>query len=193
MDQRQSLGGGLAAGREAAQRVVDLPRDHVGAGACDLDRHAFRCARTRQCRLDGERLQAVSREDRERLAEGLVRGGSSAAKVVVVERGQVVVHQAEGVDELDRDRSRHGIVDRAARSARALKHQDRPQTLASSEDGVLAGCAQIRRQRVTLEEPEQCAFDGVKQRRIERSGGRGGRLRGHSPKCSAFAGAPACR
>jgi len=61
--------------------------------------------RTRQL-LEREREQGVAGQDRGGLAEAPVGGGATAAHVIVVERRQVVVHQRECVDALERGRRR---------------------------------------------------------------------------------------
>ena len=47
-------------------------------------------------------LQSVAGEDRDGLAECFVASGTSAAQVVVVERGQIVVNQGIGVQHFER-------------------------------------------------------------------------------------------
>ena len=52
--------------------------------------------------LEGDGLERVAYENGGRLVIGLVHGRAAAADVVVVHRGQVVVHEAVGVDALQR-------------------------------------------------------------------------------------------
>ena len=60
------------------------------------------------------REQRVAREDADALAELLPGRGLAAPLLVVVDRGQVVVDERERVDELDRERRRHHLLDRRA-------------------------------------------------------------------------------
>ena len=60
-------------------------------GAVDLRQH-----------LIGLRLQCVSGEDGDCLAEGLVAGGTPAPQVVVIERRQIIVDQGVGVEHFKR-------------------------------------------------------------------------------------------
>ncbi len=52
--------------------------------------------------LEGQSLQRIAGEDRQRLVEGAVHRRTAAAQVVVVHRRQVIVDQRVGVDHLQR-------------------------------------------------------------------------------------------
>ena len=52
--------------------------------------------------LEGERQEAVARQNRGRLVKGLVAGRPAAPQIVVVHRRQIVVDERIGVDHLDR-------------------------------------------------------------------------------------------
>ena len=102
----------LGADRLALRLDVDhLPAHHaVGAGGVgDLGHHVAEHARRPSPRppLSATRRKAsvssaVAGQDGHGLAEHLVAGGAAAAVVVVVHRGQVVVDQRVGVDQLER-------------------------------------------------------------------------------------------
>src|SRR5271157_4187694 len=82
-------------------------------------------------------LQRVAGKDGGGLAVGFVAGGTPAAQVVVVERGQVVVDERVGVQHLQRraqllDAERDAALDHL----RGFHAQDGPQALASGKDAV---------------------------------------------------------
>ena len=87
-------------------------------------------------------LEAVSREDRDAVAVHDVQRGPAAAQRVVVHRGEVVVNERVGVNQLDGARRWKRIGDRvvggaaAADGVRGGQGQQRPQPLASREDAV---------------------------------------------------------
>jgi len=88
--------------------VDDLAADHAIDGASGMsslanDRNP-RLRRTTDLRQHfvGLRLQGVSRENGDGLAERLMAGGTPAPQVVVVERGQIVVDQRIGVEHFER-------------------------------------------------------------------------------------------
>ena len=108
----------------AFMHVLDLPRLEPAAGRGEVEclaaRHARRSARAREQadhldarrigdarhrlvreQVEGEHLQRVAGEDRRRLVERPVRRRPAATQVVVVHRGQVVVDERIGVDQLD--------------------------------------------------------------------------------------------
>ena len=86
--------------------------------------------------LECEHLQRVAREDRGRLVEGAVRRRPAATQVVVVHRGQVVVHERIGVDQLDGRRRRVERVRCDADRAAGRIDEQRPDALALAERGV---------------------------------------------------------
>ena len=89
-------------------KVNDLAADHAFDGAGGVGNFAD----DRDARLGwtgdlcehfvGLRLQPVSGEDGDGFAEGLVACGTSAAQIVVVKRGQIVVDQGIGVEHFER-------------------------------------------------------------------------------------------
>ena len=117
---------------QGAQRLgVPGLSDHVHVLAADHAVHADRAAssvRARAARRLGglaaeepDRLgeEPVPGQDRDILAVLDVRGRQAAAQAVVVHRGQVVVDQRVGVDQLERRRDRQ-VARRVGASARAV-------------------------------------------------------------------------
>ena len=100
---------GLAAGHAArAARVREdahhlEPRGRRHAAGCIVREH-----------IERERLQRVAHENRRGFVEGAMARGPAAAQVVVVHRGQVVVHEAVDVHELDGRRRRIELLERRA-------------------------------------------------------------------------------
>ena len=92
--------------------------------------------RRRRDHLERVRVERVAGEDRDRFAELLVARRSSAAEVVVVHRGQVVVDQAVRVHELDGARRAEDDGFLRAGRARAEQHERGTQPLAAAEDAV---------------------------------------------------------
>ena len=87
--------------------VDDLSADHAvdGAGGVgnftdDGDAGLGGAAELRE-HLIGLRLQSVAGEDGDGLAECLVAGGTAAAQVIVIERGQIIVNQRIGVEHFE--------------------------------------------------------------------------------------------
>ncbi len=144
--------------------VEIFARGHVHVLAADHAAHARRSrelAKRRQhaergrpsgAGRRGDRLgeQAVTGEDRNVLAVDDVRGGPSAAQLVVVHRRQVVVDQRVRMDELDRGSCRQHLNRVASRRARCGETQDRADPLTAGEQRVAhrlvepVGCAQVR-------------------------------------------------
>ena len=112
--------------------------------------------------FEGARLQRVAGEDRGGFVEGAMAGGPAAAQVVVVHGGQVVVHQAVDVDELDRGgRGIEQFERRAERFAGGV-HQHRPHAFAARERAVAHGFEQARgRAAVDFERAREHAFDAL--------------------------------
>jgi hypothetical protein len=133
--------------------IDGLPAGHaersrgVGEQAHEVDHlPGIEPGRVRQ-HLERERLQCVRGEDRRGLVELAVHRGLAAPQVVVVHRRQVVVHQRERVQQLDR--SGRGIeqrrVERQAFPGRV--HQERPHPLAAVHR-VTHGLVEAFRRRV---------------------------------------------
>ena len=88
----------------------------------------------------GVGLERVSGEDSCGFAESDVAGGASAAEVVVVERGEIVVDERVGVEHLDARAEFVGAIgDGPMDHARGFHDEDRAETLASGEDAVTHG------------------------------------------------------
>jgi hypothetical protein len=77
------------------QRLRDFPDDVDPAGF----REAF----------EGEDTQRVAAQNRDRLAEGLVRGGFPPSEIVVVHAGKIIVDEGEGVQHLYGGAGEHRI------------------------------------------------------------------------------------
>ena len=91
-----------------------------------------RCWRCRKLRdgLEGERLQRVARKDGGSFTEGDMARRLAAAKVVVVERGQIVVDERVGVQHLDGCAQLGSAVGQHTRDhARGFHAEDGPQPL----------------------------------------------------------------
>ena len=133
-----------------------------GAGRVGDDRDRAQLARASAgssprglARHQRERLrqQAVAGQDRHAFAEDHVAGRPSAAQRVVVHRGQVVVDQRVGVNELERaggrQRQRAPLRRRLRRWPRdrfgGREREQRPQPLAAGEEAVAHGFADARR------------------------------------------------
>ncbi len=77
-------------------------------------------------------MQRVADEDRHRLVPFLVHGRLAAAQIVVVHRRQVVMHEAVGVDRLDRGGGEARGALRHAEDTRAFEHEKATQPLAAA-------------------------------------------------------------
>ena len=86
--------------------------------------------------LERQCLQGIARQDRGRFVEGPMARGSTASQVVIVHRGQIVMHEAVDVDQFDRGR---GIVERfeAGAERNACRIDERwSQPLAAAQGAV---------------------------------------------------------
>ena len=99
----------LRVGRFAfAFEIGDLAADHAADGAAGGGEFGDQARLARVGRvelgehLEGEGEQRIAGEDRHGVAEDFVVGELAAAVIVVIERGQIVVDQRVGVDQLER-------------------------------------------------------------------------------------------
>jgi hypothetical protein len=132
--------------------VEHLPADHAGRPARprQLDDEV---ADERRVGVLGQhperhRRHRVAGQDGHRLAERLVAGRAAAAEVVVVHRRQVVVDEAERVNELDRGGRRDGRLVRrrvAAAGPAGLEDEARAEPLAAGQQAVVDRVEQPRR------------------------------------------------
>jgi hypothetical protein len=120
--------------------IGDLPADHAGkprAARNHRDRLGASLGgsprRPAGEDLEGEGQQRIAHEDRLGLPKGFVHGGPAAAQVVVVHRGQIVVHEGIGVDHLERGRRGQHAVFRSPEGLAGRDRQQRAQSLASAE------------------------------------------------------------
>ncbi len=130
------------AGRRRPGDIDVLARDHpLGpgrvrelAGGGEQPRRLRLLPREQQHERLG--VEPVAGQDRDVLAERDVAGRPAAAQVVVVHRGEVVVDQRIGVDQLDRDRQRKHPLGVAAERRGGRERQHRPDPLAAREQRV---------------------------------------------------------
>ena len=92
--------------------------------------------------LEGQGLEHVPAEDAHRLAERLVDRRTSAAKIVVVQGRQVVVHEAEGMNQLEAAGGHHPSFARHAQEFAAAERDEGTDPLASAQQGVDHGLPQ---------------------------------------------------
>ena len=89
--------------------------------------------------LEGAGEQGIAGQDGVGLAVHLVIGGSAAAQVVVVHGGEIVMDQRHGVDHLQGNAGGHGQFAVGAGQLAGRQAEDRPQALASRQQGVAHG------------------------------------------------------
>ncbi len=89
--------------------------------------------------LEGNRQQGVSRQHRRHLVKGNVGGGAATAQVVIVHAGQVVMHQAVGMQGLDGRADPQGPAVIHPEQPGGVQHQERPQPLAPGHHGIAHG------------------------------------------------------
>lgn len=94
--------------------------------------------------LEREGLKGVAAQDGGRLVERTMTGGATAPQVVVIHRGQVVMHERIGMNELHGDRAGNrrfpsvGFGDAVAGAGpRSPENQRRAEPLSGGEHGVL--------------------------------------------------------
>ena len=61
--------------------------------------------------LEGEGLEGVAGEDGDGFSENLMTRRASATQVVIIERGQIVVDERVGVNQLERAGGRKGQIE----------------------------------------------------------------------------------
>ena len=106
-------------GFEVDNLAADHAVDSAGGVGDFADDGNARLGWTAQLRehFIGLRLQRVSRQDGDRLAEDFVAGGTAAAQVVVIERGQIVMNRANKCAASRAPRQTCSMPGRAAMSA----------------------------------------------------------------------------
>ena len=123
-----------AAGAGGGGKLLDDLRAPAGVGEAQAGEE-----------FEGQRQQGVAGQEGDGLAELLVAGGLAAAQVVVVERGQVVVDERVGVDELQ---GAGQVVDAPklrsllAQGGGGFEAKDGTEALAAGEDGVAHGAVE---------------------------------------------------
>ncbi len=138
-------------GRPTRQAKIEhLPAHHPARAGrpregADLLDDGGRRERSLGEQLEGHGEQRVAHEDRGGLVELDVHGRTTAALVVVVHRGQVVVHERVGVHQLDRRRCGQGegpIGIGARDRLESGDHPGRTHALAPAEHGVGEGAVE---------------------------------------------------
>ena len=89
--------------------------------------------------FEGAGEQRVPGQDRGRLVEGLVAGGFATAHVVIVHRGQIVMHQRVGVQHLDAGGNAGGAAAIDTEQGGGLHHDEGAHALAAAKHGVSHG------------------------------------------------------
>ena len=128
----------LAFALEVGDLAADEPLAAAGAGEFADERGGGVARRRRGLCEDGKRdgEQRVAGEDGHAFTEDLVRSGPTAAKVVVVHAGEVVVDERVGVDALDRAGGGCGCGDRAAAGFGSREREDGAKAFAAGEERV---------------------------------------------------------
>ena len=119
--------------------VVGLSVDHQPRPDEDFAEDRQGIARAFRGDLHCDALQGVAGEDRDAFVERPVDRRSAASEIVVVEGGQVVMDEAEGMDALERDRGGNRIFDLATGGEAGTQGEDRAEALAAAEDRVAGG------------------------------------------------------
>lgn len=133
---------------QSAEGIVHLTGDHPGGSLRQFpDDGQFRvvivgCAAGDEVKGEGE--HGIAREDGHGFARVDVQRGSSATKVVVVHGRQVIVDEAEGVDEFNGPGSGQGRLAVAARRDGAVPGQHGPEPFPPAEEGIANGIEQDR-------------------------------------------------
>jgi hypothetical protein len=84
----------------------------------------------------------------------------AAAHLVVIERGKIIVDQAEGVDEFDRRARRQAALARCAGGATGVPRQGRAQPLPATQKRITNCSDQIRRMIKCRRKPVEVSLDG---------------------------------
>ena len=121
----------LAADHAGGSRGAREPREHF-----DLRLWSGGELGIRGEHLERERLQRVAGEDRRRFVELPVRRGTAAPQIVVVHRGQVVVHERVGVNQLDGGGDRVERVFGGSDELAARVDEERSHALSAAEHGI---------------------------------------------------------
>ena len=86
--------------------------------------------------LKRESEQGVAGEDRDRFAEHFVASGPAAPQVVVIERGQIIVDQRIGMDQLQRGGGGFNSGGRIGDRLRGRYTEDGPDALSAREEAI---------------------------------------------------------
>ena len=128
--------------------------DHIVAGLVLPARGRLRDDR------EGFGEEPIPCQHRDAFSEDDMSGGLTAAQIVVVHAGQVVVHEGVGVDDLNRTGGTEGVPGISTAGLRSSETENGPEALAAREDGVAHGLVDRRgMDRFTREETTQCRVD----------------------------------
>ncbi len=97
-------------------------------------------------------------------------GGATAAKIVVVKGGQVIMDEAEGVDQLNRHPSGQAVFPPAAHSLSTPPGKHGTQPLPPAHDGIPRGIPKMFRQVDAIQIHHQCLVDPLDDRVLVHSG-----------------------
>ena len=130
MQARKGLAVEVAVARDVDVLATDHAHRSFGQDARDIR------SGIRERKAEGLGEQRVAGEDGHALAEANVRACLAAPKVVVVERGKVVVHEAERVHELERARGRQKLGRIATERLAGREAKDGTDALPAAEQRV---------------------------------------------------------
>lgn len=150
--------------RKAAQRVVHLPGDHaVGTRDqfTDEGHGRVRIFRSVEERPVGEIEHGVPGKHSHGFARVYMQRGSSPAEVIVIHRGQVIVHQTEGMNHLNGDAPGHTrpACERITRRYSRVPDQQRTQALPAAQESVPDSFTEVGVGVQALNERRQRGFD----------------------------------
>jgi hypothetical protein len=127
------LADGFAFGFEIGDLAADHAVDGTGGGS-DFGEHgdaALGVNRSGADNFESKSEESVAGENGGGFAEFFVASGFAATKIVVIERGKIVMNERVGVDEFDRASGMESGGDVGFEDARGFQQQDRADTLAA--------------------------------------------------------------
>ena len=136
---------GLRDGFRRREEVEHLPADHapgsdtprhLGGGAHNAVRRHPRHVGVAGQQLEGERVQRIAGQHRDRLAVNDMTRGPAPPGRRIVHGGKIVMDEGVGMNQLDRARSGQDRLCRHPRHLRPGEHEDGPQPLAAGKHAV---------------------------------------------------------
>src|SRR6516225_1625184 len=88
------------------------------------------------CQLESKSQKGVSRQNRNRLPENLMRSRHTATKIVIVHTRQIIVDERVGMDTFHRTSQRNGSFRPSSATFVCCQTQDRAQPFSAREDAV---------------------------------------------------------